>query len=173
MTLQQVRRKNSLSTRHLPQPGDQKLIQQIQGDLPLSLTPFAVLAQKIGWPEKKVIQRIRFLKKMGIIRRFGAILRHQKAGYLGNALVVWRVPAELITRFSQLISDFPAVSHCYLRPTFPDWPYNLYTMIHGPTIKDCYILAEKISQEIGVKEYRVLPSAREFKKSSMHYIPEG
>jgi len=173
VTLKQTTPKNLPTAYHLLQHDDKKLIQQIQGDLPLSLTPYSVLAQKIGWPEKKVIQRIRFLKKLGIIRRFGAILRHQKAGYLGNALVVWKVPTELISPFSQLISNFPAVSHCYLRPTFPDWPYNLYTMVHGPTIKDCYFLAQKISQTTGVKEYRVLPSSREFKKSSMHYIPEG
>lgn len=173
MTLKRDGSKNFLSAPYLLQSDDKKLIQQIQGDLPLSLTPFALLAQKIGWPEKKVVQRIRLLKKLGIIRRFGAILRHQKAGYLGNALVVWKVPEELITHFSQLISDLPGVSHCYLRPTFPDWPYNLYTMVHGPTIKDCYILAQKISQKTGVREYRVLPSLREFKKSSMHYIPEA
>lgn len=166
-------RKNLLSPHHHLQYDDKKLMQQIQGDLPLSPTPFAVLAQKIGWPEKKVTQRIRLLKRLGIIRRFGAILRHQKAGYLGNALVVWKVPADLIAHFTQLICPFPAVSHCYLRPTFPDWPYNLYTMVHGPTIKDCYILAQKISQKTGVREYCVLPSIKEFKKSSMHYIPES
>lgn len=173
MNLKRGRQKNLLSAHHLLQDDDQKLIQQIQGDLPLSPTPFAVLAQKIGWPEKKVTQRIRFLKKLGIIRRFGAILRHQKAGYLGNALIVWKVPEELIDHFSQLISTFSAVSHCYLRPPFPDWPYNLYTMVHGPTTNDCYTLAQEISEKTGVKEYRILSSLREFKKSSMHYIPEG
>ena len=173
MALKRGRGKNLLSSHQSLLYADKKLIQQIQGDLPLSLTPFTLLAQKIGWPEKKVVQRIRLLKKLGIIRRFGAILRHQKAGYLGNALVVWKVPEERIAHFSQLISRLPGVSHCYLRPTFRDWPYNLYTMVHGPTINDCYILAQKIAQKTGVREYRVLPSLREFKKSSMHYIPEG
>ncbi len=173
MTFRRIRNKKPLPTHHFLENDDKKLIQQIQGDLPLTLTPLAILAEKIGWPEKKVIQRIRTLKKLGIIRRFGAILRHQKAGYLGNALVVWKVPEEFIPSFNLLVHNSPAISHCYLRPPFPDWPYNLYTMIHGPTIKDCYILAKEISQKIGIKEYRVLPSLREFKKSSMHYIPEG
>lgn len=173
MALKRGRGKNLLSPYESLLYADKKLIQQIQGDLPLSLTPFALIAQKIGWPGKKVLRRIRLLKKLGIIRRFGAILRHQKAGYLGNALVVWKVPEELIAHFSQSISHLPGVSHCYLRPTFPDWPYNLYTMVHGRTINDCYILAQKIAQKTGVREYRVLPSLREFKKSSMHYIPEG
>lgn len=149
---------------------DKRLIHHIQGDLPLSLTPFAVLAEKIGWDEKKVLQRIQSLKKKGIIRRFGAILRHQKAGFLGNALVVWEVPEELIPQVSKAISAFPAVSHCYLRPTSPKWPYNLYTMIHGPTIKDCYLLAQKISRKTGIRRYQILPSLREFKKSSMEYF---
>lgn len=164
-------KKNFLRSKSI-EAEDKRLIHHIQGDLPLSLTPFAVLAQKIGWSEKNVRQRIRFLKKVGIIRRFGAILRHQKAGYLGNALVVWNVPEELISNVSQIMSTFPAVSHCYLRPTFPEWPYNLYTMVHGQTIKDCHLLAKKISQKTRIRDYRILPSSREFKKSSMVYFFE-
>lgn len=151
---------------------DQKLIQQIQGDLPFSLTPFAVLARKIGWEEKKIIQRIRLLKNRGLIRRFGAILRHQKAGYLGNALIVWRVPEESLQEVIKKIVNFPEVSHCYLRPEFPDWPYNLYTMVHALDIKGCYKLAQKISQHVGLTEYQILPSKREFKKSSMRYFAD-
>jgi DNA-binding Lrp family transcriptional regulator len=149
---------------------DKKLIRQIQGDLPLSLTPFAPLALRAGWEEKEFLQRVRFLVRRGIIRRFGAILRHQKAGYQGNAMVVWRVREDQIQRVSRTMASFPAVSHCYLRPPFPEWPFNLYTMVHGRGAKDCRLTAQKLSRETGLKDYRLLFSKREHKKSSMCYF---
>jgi len=149
---------------------DKKLIRQIQGDLPLNLTPFTTLAQHLGWPEKELRQRIRGLIKRGIIRRFGAILRHQKAGYMGNAMVIWQVPEKQILQVSRVVASLPAVSHCYLRPSFPHWPFNLYVMLHGPTGKDCHLLAREISKSTGLKKYQILFSKREHKKSSMRYF---
>jgi DNA-binding Lrp family transcriptional regulator len=149
---------------------DKKLIRQIQGDLPISLTPFAPLALRVGLGEKEFLKRVHIFIRQGIIRRFGAILRHQKAGYQGNAMVVWKVREDQIQRVSRAMASFPAVSHCYLRPPFPEWPFNLYTMVHGRGEKDCRLTAEKISRETGLKDYRLLFSKREHKKSSMRYF---
>jgi DNA-binding Lrp family transcriptional regulator len=151
-------------------PKDKKLLGQIQGDLPLSLTPFVQVARNAGWKEKVLLQRVRGFVRRGMIRRFGAILRHQKAGYEGNAMVVWKVPEEQVPRVSQAILSFPPVSHCYLRPPFPDWPFNLYTMVHGKGGKDCRRIAQEISKKTGIKDYRLLFSKREHKKSSMTYF---
>jgi DNA-binding Lrp family transcriptional regulator len=149
---------------------DKKLIRQIQGDLPITPTPFEPLARQLALPEKEFLKRIHHLIRRGTIRRFGAILRHQKAGYQGNAMVVWRVPEDQIPRISRAMVSFPAVSHCYLRPSLPQWPYNLYTMVHGQSEKDCLLAAQKISKATGLKDYRLLFSKREHKKSSMRYF---
>lgn len=149
---------------------DKKLIRQIQGDLPITPTPFEPLARQLALREKEFLKRIHHLIRRGTIRRFGAILRHQKAGYQGNAMVVWRVPEDQIPRISRAMVSFPAVSHCYLRPPLPQWPYNLYTMVHGRSEKDCRLAAQKISKATGLKDYRLLFSKREHKKSSMRYF---
>jgi len=149
---------------------DKKLIGQIQGDLDISPSPFEPLARQIGWDEKEFLKRVKSFLRRGMIRRFGAILRHQEAGYLGNAMVVWKVPDDQILRVSQAMASLTTVSHCYLRPALPQWEFNLYTMVHGRSEKDCRLLAQKISEETGIKNYRLLFSKREHKKSSMRYF---
>ena len=149
---------------------DKKLIRQIQGDLPITPTPFEPLARQLVLQEKEFLKRIHHLIRRGTIRRFGAILRHQKAGYQGNAMAVWRVPEDQIPRISHAMVSFPAVSHCYLRPSLPQWPYNLYAMVHGRSEKDCRLAVQKISKATGLKDYRLLFSKREHKKSSMRYF---
>ena len=149
---------------------DKKLIRQIQGDLPPSLTPFAVLARRLGREEKELLRRIGALKRRGMIRRFGAILRHQIAGYHGNAMVVWKIPEDRIADVARVMASDPAVSHCYLRPPVAAWPYNLYTMIHGPSEKDCLLAARRIARKAQGGEFRLLFSQREHKKSSMRYF---
>ena len=149
---------------------DKRLLAQIQGDLPVSLDPFAEVARRAGWEEEELLLRIRGFVHRGMIRRFGAILRHQKAGYQGNAMAVWKVREDQVSRASRQMSSFPAVSHCYLRPPLPEWPYNLYTMIHGRSEKDCRRIAGRISRKTGLRNYRLLFSRREHKKSSMTYF---
>jgi DNA-binding Lrp family transcriptional regulator len=149
---------------------DQRLLAQIQGNLPLCASPFAAIAHRVGWEEKDLLGRIRLFMRRGMIRRFGAILRHQKAGYQGNAMVVWKVPEDQVPRVSRAMVSSPAVSHCYLRVAHPEWPFNLYTMIHGPSETDCRRMARQISRKTGIKGYRILFSKREYKKSSMAYF---
>ena len=149
---------------------DKKIIRMIQGDLPVLPTPFDSLAKKSGIAEKDFLKRVRRFIRRGMIRRFGAILRHQIAGYRGNAMAVWSVPEEKVERISKAMIAFPAVSHCYLRPEHPRWPYNLYTMIHGRSPEDCRKTARGMARETGIKKYRLLFSKREHKKSSMNYF---
>jgi DNA-binding Lrp family transcriptional regulator len=149
---------------------DKRLLAQIQGDLPVCLTPFAQVASKAGWKEEGLLRRVRGFVRRGMIRRFGAILRHQKAGYQGNAMAVWKVRENQVPRVSRQMASFPGVSHCYLRTPLPEWPFNLYTMIHGRSEEDCRRIAGGISRKTGVRQYRLLFSRREHKKSSMTYF---
>jgi len=148
------------------------LIRVIQGNLPDSITPFTVLAENIQWPVAKVISVANRLLEVKILRRFGAVLRHQKAGFVANAMGVWQVDPEEADRVGQIMARFKEVSHCYQRPTLSDWPYNLFTMIHGHSAEDCEEIMKRISLATGVNTYSMLFSVAELKKSSMQYFLE-
>jgi len=148
---------------------DKKIIRLIQGDIPLDVAPFSVMAKKIGISEETFITRVLAMQDQGIIRRFGATLRHQEAGFRANAMVTWLVPENRIEEVGRIMAGFREVSHCYQRRPQEDWKYNLFTMVHGNSKKDCFRVARMISQKTGVSEYRLLFSEREFKKTSMTY----
>jgi DNA-binding Lrp family transcriptional regulator len=149
---------------------DKRVIGLIQGDIPLCERPFKELAAKVGISEDAFVERIRDLKKRGVIRRFGATLRHQEAGYSANAMSAWRVPEERADEVGKIIAGFREVTHCYRRRPHPKWPYNLYAMIHGRSEEDCRLAAERMSKLVGIDNYVLLFSAEEFKKTSMEYF---
>jgi DNA-binding Lrp family transcriptional regulator len=149
---------------------DKKVISLIQGDLPLNPEPFAVMAEEIGISEEEFLQRISDLKKRGVIRRFGATLRHQEAGFSSNAMVAWAVPDARIEKTGKVLARFREVTHCYQRKPQKDWQYNLYTMIHGSNPDECYRIAERMSRAAKVEDYLLLFSKKEFKKTSMEYF---
>jgi DNA-binding Lrp family transcriptional regulator len=149
---------------------DKEIIRLIQKDLPLDPRPFDTIAQKIGITEEQLIERIRTMKKGGIIRRFGATLRHARAGFGANAMVVWKIPVSQVDEIGKIFSQFKEVSHCYQRPPQRDWPYNLYTMIHSKRRDQCQKIVEQMSRSVGIDNYRMLFSKKEFKKSSMEYF---
>jgi DNA-binding Lrp family transcriptional regulator len=145
------------------------LIRWLQGDLSIEERPFGKMAGKVGVGEKTVLDMIRKMTERGIIRRFGAVLNHQEAGYKHNAMGVWQVPAR-VHEVGAVMASFPQVSHCYERPRWPQWSYNVYTMIHGHSKEECAAIAERISRATGVVGYKLLFSVREFKKTSMEYF---
>ena len=151
---------------------DIALIQVLQGNLPDSQTPFTVLAERLQWQVDVVISIASRLLEEKVIRRFGAVLRHQKAGFVANAMGVWQVDPERAAVVGETMARFKEVSHCYQRPTLPDWPYSLFTMVHGRTTEDCGDVMKRISLATGVKTYSMLFSTAELKKSSMQYFLE-
>lgn len=151
---------------------DKKVISLIQGNLSLDPSPFALLAKKIGMDEDEFIDRVKSLKERGIIRRFGATLRHQEAGFNSNAMVAWLAPDNRIDQIGKTFAQFREVSHCYHRAPQRDWPYNLYTMIHGSNREECYRIADRLSESTDLKDYQLLFSEKEFKKTSMKYFSE-
>lgn len=151
---------------------EKSIVRGLQGDLPLVQRPFKPIADKLGIEEKDLVAKLQEMDDEGIIRRFSAILHHRSVGFSANAMGAWRVPENKAEEVGTKMAKFPQVSHCYQRPTFPTWPYNLFTMIHGKTTEDCEQVAKLISQDTGIEDYRLLYSTREFKKVSMRYFTE-
>lgn len=149
---------------------DKKVIGLIQGDIPLGPRPFAAMAEMIGMSEDEFLERVRSLKERGVIRRFGATLRHQEAGISSNAMVAWVVPEHKVDEVGGMMAEFREVTHCYQRRPQRDWKYNLYTMIHGDNENECFRIAKRISRVTGIEDYTLLFSEKEFKKTSMEYF---
>jgi len=149
---------------------DKKVISLIQKDLPVHPRPFALMAEKIGISEEEFIGRVQRLKERGIIRRFGATLRHQQAGFKANAMIAWKTPEDSVTEMGKTLARFREVTHCYHRSPKGDWPYNLYSMVHGGSRDECREIAQRLSSATGLTDYAVLFSEKEFKKTSMAYF---
>jgi len=150
---------------------EKRILALAGADLPDSPTPFSDIAAAAGCAEAEVLELLSRLKDGGIIRRFGATLRHQKAGYGHNAMVAWRVDdEEEALRVGELMAARPEISHCYIRRTYPQWKYNLYTMIHGKNPGDTAKVVEEIAAATGVDDHQTLASLRELKKTSMRYF---
>lgn len=149
---------------------DKTIISRLQGDLPLQPDPFDAVAAEIGIPTDELIEKIKTYIDAGVMRRFSTILRHHKAGYNANAMCGWAVPAEKVEEVGSIMAAFREASHVYLRPTYPDWPYNLFTMLHGKSPEELEKVAAEISKATGITDYKLLYSTREFKKTSMKYF---
>lgn len=149
---------------------DKQVVVRLSGDLPDSLTPYQDVATSLGLSEEELLGSIQRYKESGILRRLGAVVRHQRVGVAANAMVVWRVSEERVERTAEAIASSPAVSHCYEREPRPGWPYALYAMVHGRTRQECREFAEGIARSTGNPNYRLLFSVREFKKTSPSFF---
>ncbi|MCX7823294.1 MAG: hypothetical protein N2260_07630 [Syntrophobacterales bacterium] len=145
-------------------PAHIEIVRCIQEDLPVVDKPFKYWADKLNLEEENLLETLREWIRNGIIRRFAAILNHREAGFTANGMVVWMCPEDRIDDAGIKLAKFPEVSHCYYRPAYPQWPYNLYAMIHGKTIERCREIAQLLAKVIEIPEYEVLFSVREFKK---------
>jgi len=154
----------------MPNDLERRIIRHLQGDLPLTARPFAILAGKVGISEEELLERIKLLKEQGTLRRFGATLRHQLAGFKANAMVAWYVPEDSVEEIGSLMSSFKEVSHCYQRGIQGEWRHNLFTMIHGKSKKECQDIARRIAENTGVEDYVLLLSLKEYKKTSPEYF---
>jgi len=154
---------------------DKRLIRATQGDLPLLEAPFVPLAEEAGVSQEELFAWLAEMQSMGYLRRFAAILRHQKAGFTDSGMITWRVPEDRIEEAGRICATFPQVSHCYQRPTYPDWPYNLFTMVHARSRESCERLAEQLAKELkplGITESAILHTTKEYKKVRVRYFVE-
>jgi DNA-binding Lrp family transcriptional regulator len=149
---------------------EKKVISALQGNIPVCERPYLALGQTLGMSEDEVIATAQALHDRGVIRRFGATLKHQKSGYKANAMVAWKVEEDRVEAVGPAMAAFDEVTHCYRRDPSGTWPYNLYTMVHASNEAACHAIAKKISAAIGVTEYTLLFSKQELKKTSMRYF---
>lgn len=151
---------------------DKEYIRELQKDLEIIKRPFLKSAQKLGITEEQLLEKVRHYEEIGVMRRFAAILRHRDAGFIANGMIVWNVPVEKIDEIGSKLGAFPQVSHCYQRPVYKDWPYNIFSMIHCKSQQDAEKMAKEIQKQIGIDDYRILFSSREFKKTRVEYFVE-
>jgi len=157
-----------------PDKIDRAILRYVQDDLPLVRSPYRELSESVGISEDEICVRLQAMLDGGLIRRFGAILRHNVAGYHANAMVVWEVVDGSRESAADVLLHSDAVSHLYSRPDYPGWPCNLFSMVHARDENELevilYDLRNKLSELID--DYHVLRSVREFKKTSMKYFEE-
>jgi siroheme decarboxylase len=151
---------------------DRHLIAAIQQGLALVARPYALVASQLGMSEAEVIARLAELQDAGMIKRMGVVVRHRALGYRANAMVVWDVPDSELERVGNLLAAETCVTLCYQRPRrLPDWPYNLFCMIHG---RERDMVLRRLAQLIEFHGLQALPhnvlfSLRSFKQRGAHY----
>jgi siroheme decarboxylase len=155
-----------------PTEQDKDFIRELQKDMEIIDEPFVKAAKNLGITEDEVFTKMKHYEDVGVMRRFAAILRHRQVGFTANGMIVWKVPEDRITSVGETLGSFPQVSHCYERPTYDDWPYNVFSMIHCKTHDEAYDVAKTIQNQINVSEYKILFSSREFKKTRVEYFVE-
>ena len=151
---------------------DAALIRAIQGGVPLVERPYAAIAAAIGISEASVLERLAQLLEDGSIKRLGVVVRHQELGYRSNAMVVWDLPDDRVDGLGERIGALPFVTLCYRRPRhLPEWPYNLFTMIHGRNRASVLAQVETIKEVVGLGSVpcAALFSGRRFKQRGAQY----
>jgi siroheme decarboxylase len=152
---------------------DVTAIRVLQEDMPLTARPFSAWAAGSDWTEERLLTQAQTLAATGVMRRCAAILHHRNAGFKANAMVVWDVPVARTDEIGTFMATQREISHCYRRPTFPDWPFALFTMIHAPTYSDCMAVVDRIEAHCGVMPHQNLFSTKEYKKIRLKYfMPE-
>jgi len=152
---------------------DRELIAEIQGGLPLVARPYAAIASRLGMTEETLMARLRELQSDGLIKRMGVVVKHRALGYQANAMVVWDIPDEDVERVGALLAAETCVTLCYQRPRrLPQWPYNLFCMIHG---RERNAVLRRLAQIVefhglGQFSHSVLFSGRSFKQRGAHYV---
>ncbi len=147
-----------------------EVVRELQEDMPLEQRPFESMAGRLGISQPELFAAAESLKQRGIMRRYSAVLHHRRAGFKSNAMVVWKVPEERSIEVGNLMAKSPWVTHCYERPTFPDWKYTHFTMIHATSKDKCEEVASQISEQTAIDDYMLLYSTREYKKTRVRYF---
>ena len=149
---------------------DRAIVRATQAGLPLCAQPYHAVAERVGVDPDEVMARMRRMLAAGIIRRIGAVPNHYRLGYRANGMSVWDVPDEQITELGRRVGALPFVSHCYRRPRrLPEWPYNLFAMVHGRTRDEVEAQVAEIAALLGdaARRHDVLYSTRILKKTGL------
>jgi siroheme decarboxylase len=152
---------------------DVAVIRATQGDLPVVREPYAAAAAELGMDVEVLLEHMAGMRERGLLRRVAAILFHRRAGFSANGMGVWKVPEDRILEIGPRMAAYRGISHCYQRPTYEDWPYQIFTMAHGRSKEECDAILDAIAEEMGCIEDRAtLYSSTEFKKIRLLYFTE-
>jgi len=150
-----------------------EVIKELQKDISIIEEPFGEAVERLDLTYDEFFTLAKELKESGVMRRFATILNHRKAGFGANAMSVWSVPEDKAEEIGEEMASFSAVSHCYLRPSYPNWPYNLFAMVHAKTQEECDTIIEQMAKESGLSQYGKLYSIVEFKKQRLVYFDKA
>jgi siroheme decarboxylase len=149
-------------------------VRLLQRDFPLQPRPYDFLARTAGIGADELLGAAKGLQKRGQMRRFGALVQSRKTGFLATAMGVWAVPADQADEYGAKLSQHRAVSHCYLRPVYSDWPYNLYTTVHGRSVDECESIINDLAIDTGLTHKQALYPTKEYKKTRISlFSPEA
>lgn len=149
---------------------DRAIVVATQAGLPLVPDPWAAVGQVTGMSGEEVRERLARLQEGGVIRRIAAVPNHYRLGYVANGMTVWDVDDAEIDRLGREIAALEGVSHCYRRPRhLPHWPYNLFAMLHGRSVEEVEVQAERLRERLGAacRDHRILYSSRILKKTGL------
>jgi siroheme decarboxylase len=151
---------------------DLAVIRATQGPMTVTPEPFAAAAAELGMPQAALLEHLESMRERRALRRVAAILFHRRAGFSANGMGVWNVPEDRILELGPRMSSFRGISHCYQRPTYPDWPYSVFTMAHGRSKEECDAILDSIAEDTGIEDRRTLYSSTEFKKIRLRYFTD-
>jgi DNA-binding Lrp family transcriptional regulator len=152
---------------------DIAVVRATQGDLPVISEPYADAARAVGIPVDRLLEHMNGMVERRLLRRVAAILFHRRAGFSANGMGVWRVPDPKIAEYGPRMAAFRGISHCYQRPTYEDWRYQIFTMAHGRSKEECDAILDAIAAELpDIEDRATLYSSTEFKKVRLLYFTD-
>ncbi len=151
---------------------ERRVIRESQWDMEVVSEPFKIPAEKAGVTPTRLLEVLGELKKRGQLRRVAAVLFHRRLGFRANGMGVWKVPEDRIEEVGAIMATFRNVSHCYLRPSYPDWPYNLFSMVHGTSREECEEILDSIAEASEIMDRTSLYSTKEYKKTRVPYFTD-
>lgn len=147
---------------------DRAILRMTQDEIPLIKEPFGKIANEIGITQDEMIARLKKLINNGVIKRLNISVNQREVGIVANAVVAWKVPQEQVERVGKILSSYKEVTHCYERKTIPGkWEYNLFTVLHGYSRESVEEYARRLSEVIGIREYLVIFSNVQFKRTGV------
>ena len=152
---------------------DLAIVRYTQTGLALMPRPYHQVARQVGGTPAQVMQRLQRMLDLGVIRRIAAVPNHYAIGYVANGMSVWDVEDAQVDELGHTLARSGLVSHCYLRARHPpQWPYNLFAMVHGRDRGEAEAKLRAIAGILGgaVRAHEVLYSSRILKKTGLRLV---
>ena len=149
---------------------DRALIAAVQSGLPLVARPYEAVGAMLGVDGERVRTRLAAMLDEGLVRRIGAVPNHYRLGFTANGMSVWDVADDEVDALARQVAQLTGVSHCYRRTRhLPDWPYNLFAMLHGRSREEVQRQADVVAALLGpaCRAHDILYSTAILKKTGL------